>query len=520
LVINVLERFDNLGQYGIVADSPAWDIPKNAWTEGQNIRFTDNAVEKFKGHRDAFGALSIQPYYATPIQDDANAYWVYASLSSVYATDQAAAANIVSAGVSFSATESFLWNGGSFNGVLILNNGIAAPQQWVPSLSNKLQPLSNWPAATTCKIIRPFGYFLVALDLTESTVRNSRIIRWSHPAQPGAVPASWDESDPNYDAGRTELGEGNEPLIDCLPLREFNIIYREHSAFAQQYIGGNQVFQFRRMFTQLGILSHRCVASYAGYHVCFADGDIVRHDMQSVVSLVDRRMRQYVFNSISAQYYNRSYIAPNYAKNEMWFCFPQSGYQWPNMAVVWNWQQDTTTIREIPNSPHIAYGLVNPGGDTTFDSASGSFDDDIDAFDYRNYNPTQDSLLICDLDNSKLLQVDDGETFNGASMYCYIQRHALPLGDPKNLTSMKMIRRIIPKIDGTTGESVNIYIGTADQMDGVVTWSTPKSFVIGTDWFVNFRERGRIIDIKFEYQGAGSFRLIGYDVEFDYVGMR
>ena len=515
-----IERFDNVGQFGILADIPAWDMPKNAWTEGSNVRFTDNAIEKFKGQRDAFGALSIAPYYATFIQDSANVYCVYADLSAVYATDQAAHANITSAGSGFSATTSLLWNGGNLNGVLIMNEGSVAPHQWVPSLGNKLQPLSNWPALTSCKMIRPFGYFLVAMDVTENGVRNQRLIRWSHPAAPGAVPASWDYTDPNYDAGRTELGEGSESLIDCLPLREFNLIYREHSCYAQQYIGGNQVFQFRSLFSQLGILSPRCVVSFEGYHVVFADGDIVQHDMQSVRSLLDRRLRSWVFSSIDPLYYSRSYIAPNYSKNEMWFCFPQEGYQWPNVAVVWNWRQDTVYIRDIPNSPHIAYGIVNPGGDTTFDSATGSFDADSDAFDYRNYNPTQDSLLIVDLANSRLLQADNGETFGTADMYAYVQRHAVPLGDPKNVTSMKKVTRVIPKIDGTPGEIVNISIGTADALDAPITWSAPKPFIIGTDWFVNSRERGRIIDIKFEYRGSGTFRLVGYDIDFDYVGIR
>jgi len=37
---------------------------------------------------------------------------------------------------------------------------------------------------------------------------------------------------------------------------------------------------------------------------------------------------------------------------------------------------------------------------------------------------------------------------------------------------------------------------------------------------VIFRDRGRVIDIKFEYRGSGTFRFYGYDVEYEYVGMR
>ena len=40
----------NAGQYGIVKDINPWQLPPNAWTEGNNIRAEHNAIQKSPGY--------------------------------------------------------------------------------------------------------------------------------------------------------------------------------------------------------------------------------------------------------------------------------------------------------------------------------------------------------------------------------------------------------------------------------------------------------------------------------------
>jgi hypothetical protein len=47
----------NLGDIGIVSDLDPHLIPVNAWSEGKNVRFKDNAVEKFSGHTSVFTGI-------------------------------------------------------------------------------------------------------------------------------------------------------------------------------------------------------------------------------------------------------------------------------------------------------------------------------------------------------------------------------------------------------------------------------------------------------------------------------
>ena len=91
-------------------------------------------------------------------------------------------------------------------------------------------------------------------------------------------------------------------------------------------------------------------------------------------------------------------------------------------------------------------------------------------------------------------------------------REALPLGD---FQRFKRIKRVLPKLIGVPGETFEISIGTRSTFDDVVTWSAPVTYTVGTDVYANFLETGRIIDIRFEYTGTKSWRLHGFDIEWE-----
>jgi hypothetical protein len=48
-------KIENLTQFGIIDDLPAYDLPDNAFSSGQNIAFRDGKVQKAKGYQQVFG---------------------------------------------------------------------------------------------------------------------------------------------------------------------------------------------------------------------------------------------------------------------------------------------------------------------------------------------------------------------------------------------------------------------------------------------------------------------------------
>jgi len=148
----------NLGEHGIIKDILPYNLPPNAFSGGQNVRPYENAIEKFGGELDAFGDVTIPnvevaPYWLTSLIQGDEAFVVYAGNKHIYGTEGTTHYQLTRASGTYSMAELDGWTGGVMGGVVFLNNGVDAPQQWVSpaSLSTKMTDLSNWPASATCK---------------------------------------------------------------------------------------------------------------------------------------------------------------------------------------------------------------------------------------------------------------------------------------------------------------------------------------------------------------------------------
>ena len=407
------------------------------------------------------------------------------------------------------------WTGGNLGGLPIINNGVDPPQMWNPvSTSTRLAQLSNWPASTFCSALRVFKQFVVALDVTKSSVRYPTMVKWSHPADPGTVPSSWDPADATKDAGEYPLDETPGFCIDCLPLRDLNVIYKEDSAWGMQYIGGQSVFRFFGLPGVNGILSRRCVQSFFGRHLVFGRGDIYLFDGQNVESILAPKQRNQLFNtSIDATYYQRAFLALNPEQREAWFCYPEVGSTLPNRALVWNWQENTFGVRDLPSVAHMEAGVVDPGVAQNWDAQIGTWDANTQPWDLRQYNPVRWKALLASPTNTKIYQVDQTHQFDGGNMTAYAQRTGLTLGTPASLLQRNLVSELWPVMRATG--PVNFYIGTQAVVDGVITWSAALPFNPMTDRKIDYLSDGLYHSVKVESTGDVSWELdeLGFNVE-------
>ncbi len=520
---------NNVGQIGIVdpSDTPPQELPLNAWSSGRNVRMRDGKVEKFLGNQQAFGALSIPPYFAIPVSTGPGYFWVYASLAKAYAWDGSSHTNITrqTAGldVDYAATALKNWTGDKLGPIPILNNQVDVPQMWFPvALAQKLQALSNWDPNWRCGAIRSFRRFLVAMDITKSGTRYKEMVKWSHPAPVGGVPASWDETDETKDAGEYEIKDTDGAVIDAARMRDFLIIYKDDSATAMQFVGGVDVFRFPPLFDSFGILSRRCAIEYSrGKHAVFAVGDIIAHDAQTWDSIISGRMRRWLFNQMDPTSYQMSYVtlAP---PTEVWFCFPTTNSPYPNMAVVWDWKQGSVGVREISAS-HIAPGNVAlVTSSDIWDNDPGVWDADPSAWGEGASHPSGKRLLMCDSVNSKLQLADSTSAFDGTPFTSYIERVSLPLpvkpDGPPDMRTEKFIREIYPRIQGTQGATIKVYFGKQNLPDGPITWLAPRDFIIGSTLKIDVRVSTTLPAIRFESTGDFDWSLAGYEIDASALG--
>lgn len=535
----MINYYDNIGAIGIVKDMPSHECPQEAWTDGVNIDFHDNKAIKSSGYQEQFESstaspsIAIAPYHLLFHKVGNNDYWAYAGVSEVYATDGTTHANITNTSASYTSVVATIpWTGGNLGGIAIFNNGVQTPQQWgdtvsAASLTKTLKDLENWSATTTARFVRPFKEFLIAGDITKDGVRNERELRWSHPAEPGTVPDSWDYNDTTKDAGKVELSKTSDRLMDSLPLRDVNVVYKEYSCWGMQYIGNPNIFRIYNIFENIGMLAPRCAAYFFGRHFVFGTDDIIIHDGQNHETPLNKKLTRTIFNNIDPSNYKNSFIIPNYRENEIWFCYPENGNTWANIALVWNFKDNTSSFRELPGVTHAALGVGGVGSDT-WASDSGVYSLDSSTGDQKTYNPTVRRLLMASPGSTDRIYVmDETEQKAGVNMTSYLEREALPLGrqtpDGRILvdhTSYKFVRNVYPKITGTNGGTVNIYLGTQPVVGGTKTWTDPLPFVIGTDYKVDCRVNGRIISIKFESTSNIAWEMSGFAIDFDIEGTR
>lgn len=509
---------DNLAAPGFVPDAPELALPAGAWTDNRNVRYRDGAVEKCRGYVQALGNLSATAIFAAPISDGTNYFWSYGSNTVMYATDGSTHANITGA-ITLGATDDLGFTGGAFHGFMLVNDGAAIPQSWSPSLGNDLISLTAWPAVTlTCKVLRPFKDFVFALRVTDSGDFNPRLLRWSDKAGQGALPLSWDFSDPTNQAGINELGQTHDLLIDALPLRDSLIVYKEFHTWIADYIGGGDIFGFRQVFSQLGMLTENCAAAFGSSHVVLSDQDLVLHNGNDARSLADRRTRRWLFNRINSNRFKRSFVVADYRNREIKVCFPESGFDWPNLALVWNWAEDTFHVKELGGPKTFAATGIIPGTAVSFDTDTGTFDEAPGTFDEETYNPFLTRVLFLDSAAQRAYQNDTGEDFNGVPMTCYATRAGLAI--TKDLSRLKRIKRLFPQVIGTAGDVLRFYVGARSSQQAATTWTGPYNFTIGTDYKIDLRVTARLLDLRVEYSGTNTFRLHGLGIEFENDGTR
>lgn len=497
------------GAIGVNNDAPAQDLPPNGWSSASNIRFRDGNAERFPGQTTVFSAPSVTPYFIAPYQTATAKYWVHAGTAAVYVDDGTTRTNIT--GTAPTGTSTDRWTGGTLGGVLVLNNGVDKPFYWAGT--GTLSTLTGWGATWKCASLRPFKNFLIAMDVTKGATRYPHMVKWSHEADPGTIPASWDETDPTKDAGENDLAETPDLLVDGMAMGNMFVIYKQRSMYAMTYQGQPFIWNFQRLPGDVGAMARGCIANTPNGHVVLTSGDVIIHQGQGPTSILSGRMRKWLFSQIDSQYYAASFVCTNPWRNEVWICFPEQGQTTCTLALVWNWVDNTFGIRTLANvtygdSGQLAYTSTGTWADTD------TWSSDTSGWNQDEFNASQARLLVCST-NPLISAVDIGATFNGTNVTATLERKHLDFGEPNRV---KLVRSVIPRIDGTAGTDISIQIGGSNDPNVEPVYSAAQTYTIGSTYKVDTFTSGKYISIKYSSTSAQPWRLSSYDFDLDLMG--
>lgn len=526
---------DNVGVYGVIKDVQPHELPPEAWSDAKNMRFANGSAEKFLGEQNLVTDSTIIPWAQFPVRLNNLNYWVYFSDAKARAFVGAGAlpTDITRVSGDYNANPALVrWNGGVLNGVPVFNNGIDAPQVWNGvSLSQPLTDLPNWPTGYTARILRPFKNFLVALDINKGGPAFPHLILWSHSADPGEIPSSWDVSDPTLDAGEVPLDDDGDYFIDMKRLGEVNVIYKERATWGMREVQSSAIFRFYKILEESGMLAEGCVANFQGRQFVVTDDDVIIHDgTPNAKSVMQKKDRRWLFRNIDTNWFWRSVVVPRYDEKEMWFCFPESGSEYLTLAMVWSYVDGSVTFRDLPaDTRSVAAGPL--GLDTEDDSwdtgpALDWNEEALKVWDLRTLNTFTDAVLIGRETAPQIIQAGKTYQFQGVNYRSYLERTGLSLirqgrdGSPRvDMERVKFLKAIHPRIVAATGTLIDVYVGFQMTLNDDIDWSGPHQFKVGVDDKVDVWGSGRLIAVRFEETRNVAWEMQGYTLELEATGV-
>ena len=270
----------------------------------------------------------------------------------------------------YSTTVAENWRVTLLNGLLVATNGFDIPQMWplangVPSTTIPMRGLENWGSKTDsgstdyCKSISAFRTFLVGLNWQVGGVEYPNLVKWSTGIrQTLSPPSTWDEGDATLDAGEYQLTDTPGKIIDGLPYGDSFLIYKEDSIYIMNYVGTPYIFSFKLLSPTIGLLAKNAVAEYEGGHFFIGNSDCYVTNGQQVTPLLPNKLRREMFSDLNGDNYEKVFVAADYGRNEMLACYPAGVSTIPNKALIWNWKDNTFSLRSIPDLYHINSGIA------------------------------------------------------------------------------------------------------------------------------------------------------------------
>jgi hypothetical protein len=513
-------EINDLAQVGSIRDQEGYQLVPEAFTLADNMRFSANGVERIGGRSQVFGTPLFAPHFLLPIQSAAQqVFWIYTSLTGAAVYDGATHTDITRTLGPYGAGDTKDWNGLVFGGTPILNNLNDDPQAWLSlSPGTKLVKLPNWPANTKAKILRSLGSFLIAFNINKNGTLYPHMVKWSHPADPGTVPISWDPADETLDAGENDLPDVNAGVIqDALPLRGQMFIYKNNSVWRMRFVGGLFIFDFDTLLETAGLMTQRALTltSDGQKHVFATQDDILIHNGTSAESILNTRFRQTLINAIDPVTYINSFMFTDPFRDECFFCYPERGLTNPNRAIVFNSRTGNLSETAV-NFRNAAVGVIQVPSSTTWTSIGGTWDAVVGPWSIN----TRRKVVVCATDSVKFLQLDDGNTFDTTVFTGTLQRVGLGVVGRKrsgewivDFTKQKLVRRLWIK---GSGGPFNVRVGFQALPDGIVNWTTPQSFDPITQKYIDVTGSGKAIAV--EFSGTVPFRVAGYKPEIMLLG--
>ena len=530
-----------LGAKGIIKVPAPYNLPLDAWSGGNNVRFENGRVRRAPSFRTIDDTGTVDPvfmYGARP--SGSNDFILYTdALGNAY-TFTGVHTDITNPsftpGASTSPTTATI-----LDDVVYLNRNTHIPYYLLDG-GSQMEPLTDfgWDATHRAGAFRTFKDYLFALDITKGANEFPNMVKWSAPSTGnGSPPASWDETDPASGAGENPLPELQGRILDGGTLKDKFIIYSNNDVWDVDFVGGTFIFDFQKLFDDEGILASGTFLEIDGAHYVWGEHDIYVHDGITKRSIVEGTNKEHIFNGMNKSLKDKFHMAYNPVLDEILFFYVanEADTAWqntssPNRIAAYSVNEGTWSFRDSPGvigGAEIIYTEVLPWDSATsaWNLYGGSWDGSAD---------TNRTALIL------MTTPETGAGLTGRKVYgydtvgewsiipfpldtsvtptAYVERIGMDLDElGGEIRIHKVFDRIYPQAK-IFGEPIEIAIGSQLTGFGPETVAPYLTFDPVTQYKLDFRRGGRYLSLRVRQTEPVDFWFSGADVDIKFNGRR
>lgn len=496
---------------GFISDTADHEASEEFWTVCNNVQFRDGFATRLDGFRPGYeteiaAIAPVEMYHAVNSVFGGLNWWLMFQKSGTAHAIQAGTVVQIDNSLLSIVEKPWEYSSSLLNGLPIISNSRDEPVYW-PGSGNLLV-LPGWVTGESCRFIAVLKFHIFAFNISGPSGSFEHLVKWSSATEPGAVPQEWVSTLEN-DAGDVVLADSPGAILCAYPLGDALYIYKRSATYQARFVGGQNVFSFRKVQSSSGALTPRSVCDIGGAHFIVSDGAVVINDGTTRRDIGEGRIKDLLFDQLDEDEFFQLSCTYNRAKDEVVVAFPSSGSTYNNVALIYDISTDSFGVRSLAQVTHLPVGLVRDAvPENTWANrtepwivASGVWAATLGA-------SAVDSLMTLKITEFTVEDVNNGLEF-GAT----IGRTGLDFNEPERIKFVKRVHIRTREPFGT----LFVRVGGSMQPNSAINWS-PEVAITDTQQIVNIFAMGRYIGVEVRSADGVIWKLTGIDIEAELRG--